>query len=228
MLIKSKIGIYMLPAALFLLLLNGCKKSDQGDLSVVKDGDGNIYNSVTIGTQTWLTENLKTTKFNDGSVIPQVSDNVAWQNVISPGFCWYNNDQSMINTYGALYNWYAVNSNKLCPAGWHVPSDGEWKTLTTYLGGELTAGGKMKEVGMGHWIYGNAGATNESGFDALPAGLRRSDGSFGFINYGDEWWSSTNSGNNSDYCYYVSSMAAKLGREQMGYNLGLSVRCIRN
>jgi uncharacterized protein (TIGR02145 family) len=142
----------------------------------ITDADGNYYNIVTIGTQTWMAENLETTKYNDGNNIPNISDNVAWSNLTTPGYCWYNNDDSTYkNLYGALYNWYTVNRGKLCPIGWHVPTDAEWTTLTTYLGGESVAGGRLKETGTMHWVSPNVGAINETGFTALPGSCRDFD-----------------------------------------------------
>ena len=108
----------------------------------VVDIDGNVYHTVTIGTQVWMVENLKTTRYNDGTAIPLVTDGTAWAALTTPGYCWYNNDSATYkNTYGALYNWYAVNTGKLAPTGWHVPTDSEWTVLTTYLGGESLQAG---------------------------------------------------------------------------------------
>ncbi len=195
----------------------------------VTDIDSNVYNTVIIGTQTWMTENLKTTKFNDSTAIPLVTDNTAWSNLTSPGHCWFDNDEASYKAiYGALYNWYSVNTGKLCPTGWHVPTDSEWKTLTDYLGGESVAGGKLKEAGTMHWVSPNIGATNESGFTALPGGLRFMWGRFedaGFIAY---WWSSTeiNSGiaRGRGMDFRESDVRSYIGGKDLGY----SVRCLSN
>jgi uncharacterized protein (TIGR02145 family) len=143
-----------------------------------------------------MAENLKTTKYNDGKAIPLVTDNVAWTNrdsiaLTTPAYYWYDNDSTTKKTYGALYNGYAVKTDQLCPTGWHVPDDAEWSDLTTYLGGEDVAGGKLKETGTDHWQSPNKGATNESGFTALPGGYRTMNGKFNYINGGSGWWSST-------------------------------------
>ena len=155
--------------------------------STVMDVDGNVYPTVKIGNQVWMAENLRTTHFNDGTIIPQVTDNAEWSNLLTPGYCFYNNDSAAYSaTYGAFYNWYTVETNNLCPDGWYVPSDEEWKQLEIYLGmSEADAdqatwrgqgiGGKLKESGTRHWRYPNTGATNETGFFALPSGCR--DGS---------------------------------------------------
>jgi uncharacterized protein (TIGR02145 family) len=168
-------------------------------LEVVKDIDNNKYDIITIGTQTWMAENLKTTRYNDGTLIPLITDNTPWGNAStnkSPGYCWYNNVPANLIAYGALYNWYAINTasngNKnVCPTGWHVPTDGEWTTLTNALGGTGVAGGKMKEAGLAHWVTPNTGATNESGFAGLPGGYRKGDGTFVNVGSYGYWWSST-------------------------------------
>ena len=127
---KSEILFHVfITCVLFSVLANSCKKDDLS----VKDGDGNTYSTVTIGTQIWLGENLKTTKYNDKTEIPLVTDDTEWEGLTTPGYCWYNNNSSYKNTYGALYNWYAVNTGKLCPSGWHVPSNTEWTALEDYL-----------------------------------------------------------------------------------------------
>lgn len=165
-----------------------------GGSGTVTDSDGNVYNTVTIGTQVWMAENLRTTKYKDNTAIPLVTDNTAWTNLSTPGYCWYNNDAATNkSTYGALYNWYTVNTGKLCPTGWHVPTDAEWSTLTTCLGGVGVAGGKLKEAGTSHWMSPNVGATNETGFTALPSGYRYAGGTFEYNGLGGWWWSSTES-----------------------------------
>jgi uncharacterized protein (TIGR02145 family) len=133
------------------------------------DIDGNYYTTVKIGTQVWIAENLRTTKYSNGTPIPYIEDNKTWSGltlgVVKTGaYCWYNNDSAKYkNIYGALYNWYAIiDSNGLCPDDWHVPTDGEWAILENYLGGNSVAGGKMKETGLEHWISPNKDATNES------------------------------------------------------------------
>lgn len=158
----------------------------------VNDLDGNGYYSVKIGTQTWLSENLKTTRFNDNSSIPLVSDSITWLSLTSPAYCWYKNDESDNKpVYGALYNWYTVNTGKLCPIGWHVPTSDEFTTLTDFLGGISIAGGKIKEAGIGHWLSPNTSATNESGFTALPAGQRGGIGEFVHNGMLATFWTST-------------------------------------
>lgn len=138
--------------------------------------DGDVYRTDTIGSQVWMVENLKTTKYNDGSSIPNVTDNTTWNGLNTGAYCWYNSDISNKKPYGALYNWYTLNTGKLAPYGWHVPTDVEWESLIDHLGGESVAGGKLKESGTTHWQTPNIGATNESGFTAVPGGFRSQDG----------------------------------------------------
>jgi len=199
---------------------------------IVTDVDGNIYHTVTIGTQVWLVENLRTTKYRDGTSIPYLSDNNTWSRASitsSPGFCWYNNDVSNKNSYGALYNGYTINTEEICPLGWHRPSMSEWNTLTTLwqIEGVIQAGGKLKEAGTIHWKSPN-NATNASGFTALPGGYRGSDGSCQFINYRGYWWSSTP----SQYAWEVVGMyydGDTVGRDiNNGKSYGNSIRCIRD
>ena len=207
----------------------------------VTDASGNTYPTVKIGTQTWMAENLRSTKYSDGTNIPLVTDQTQWANNSTnntklPMMSWYNNDQATYtaNKYGALYNWYAVsptsNGNKnVCPTGWHVPTDAEWTTLTDYLGGSFVAGGKMKSTGTQYWNSPNARATNESGFSGLPGGTRRYDGSF--VQIGDKgyWWSSTEDDTSNAWPRNMNYEIHHVGR---GYHVlkqnGFSVRCLRD
>ncbi len=199
----------------------------------VNDIDGNTYATVTIGTQVWMAENLKVTKYNDGIAIPLVTDNSAWSTLSTPGYCWYNNDQTTYgNTYGALYNWYTVNTSKLCPIGWHMPTDAEWTTLTTYLGGESVSGGKLKEIGTTHWTSPNTYATNETGFTALPGGYRYIKIT-GFMENGKTgiWWSATEDDMSWALSRHMSSNASYASKVYKVYNTkqsGFSVRCLKD
>jgi len=178
-----------------------------------------------------MIENLKTTKFNDGTPIPNVTDNAAWSILYTPGYSWQNNDISNKTTYGALYNWFAVSSGNLCPAGWHVATDADWTTLINYLGGENVAGGKLKEAGISHWKLPNSGGNNLSGFLALPGGYRDYNGVFGpsaGIGYSAYFWSSTE--NSINDAWYRSLDYADYGVVRLDlYKLnGLSVRCVKD
>ena len=194
----------------------------------VYDNDGNIYKTVSIGNQIWMAENLKTTRYNDNTSIPLVSDNNEWRSLISPGYCWYNNDASKYkSTYGALYNWYTVATFKLCPVGWHVPTHGQWSILATYLGGESVAGDKLKEAGESHWIRPNARASNESGFTALPGG-GRIDGTFEDIGIAGGWWSSTAFDGGNAWCRELDDDQVLLLSGSLSLSQGFSVRCIKD
>ncbi|OFY38428.1 MAG: hypothetical protein A2X01_18820 [Bacteroidetes bacterium GWF2_35_48] len=197
----------------------------------ITDIDGNVYNTVIIGTQIWMAENLNVTKLNDGASISLVTDNTAWSNLSTPGYCWYNNDQTTYgNTYGALYNWYTVNTGKLCPTGWYASSGADWEALITYLGGGSVAGGKMKETGTTHWSSPNTGATNESGFTALPGGRRNgSSGLFSDINNTGNWWSALSYNSGSAYFASIYNTASSLSSGSSAYpkTFGYSVRCLK-
>ncbi len=204
-----------------------CKKDDDNN-NQVKDIDGNVYHTVTIGTQVWMVENLKTTRYNDGTAIPLVTDSTEWVNLITPGFCWYNNDAAFKNTYGALYNWFTVNTGKLAPTGWRIPTDADWTILTTFLGGDSLAGGKLKETGTANWQSPNISATNETGFTAIPGGYRGAHGQFEKNREFGYWWSST-----EKYSGYVWSRGiyndySDVFRGDVSKNDGFSVRCLRN
>lgn len=200
-----------------------------GEQGTVTDEDGNIYSTIGIGSQVWMAENLKTTRFNDSTSITEVSDSTAWSFLITPAYCWYNNDEaSGRNIYGALYNWFTVGTGKLCPAGWHVPDNTEWTVLTTYLGGSKVAGGKMKVPGTQFWRQPNTGATNSSGFSGLPAGVRASNGEFDWR--GDELilWSSSSKDSNSAWYYGIDALDIELGDGCKSLLTGFSVRCIKD
>jgi uncharacterized protein (TIGR02145 family)/uncharacterized repeat protein (TIGR02543 family) len=192
------------------------------------DADGNVYTTVSIGSQTWMVENLKTTKFNDGTSIPLVKDSAMWINLSSPAFCWYNNDSTNKAAYGAIYNWYAVSTSKLAPTGWHVPSDSEWSVLTTYLGGDSVAGGSLKEAGLAHWLAPNAGATNSSGLSALPGGYRGEGGLFYWLGGYGNWWPSTEFDANNSWYRGMGYLGIAINHTYANKTAGFSVRCIRN
>ena len=204
----------------------------------VIDIDGNVYHTDTIGTQVWMVGNLKTTHYNDGTAIPLVKDSTSWANDTTPGYCYYNNDSAKYeNPYGVLYNGYAVNTGKLAPAGWHVPTDSEWNVLITYLGGKGVAGGELKEASIGHWLPPNTGATNVTGFSALPGGSRNNfSGYLSYTGIGSTgyWWSAMVLGapytcfylNDNNDTVYQSSNYSYIGYPSV-LNNGFSVRCVK-
>lgn len=213
----------------------------------VTDTSGNVYHTVTIGSQTWMIENLKTTKFNDGTDIPLVTIGTDWAAITTPAFCWYKNDEANYGSIcGALYNWYAVNSGKLCPKGWHVPSDEEWTVLETYLifngynFDGTTAGNKYAKAlaSTTNWypspVEGAVGNTdypakrNATNFTGVPAGCRAVDGGFAYYTFYAFWWSSSLNDASSVWdrgLYTDSNFAA---RSSYGFRNGFSVRCLKD
>jgi uncharacterized protein (TIGR02145 family) len=195
----------------------------------VSDIDGNTYKTIQIGTQTWMAENLKTTKYNDNTSIPLVTDNTAWSNLATPAYCWYeNNSASYKAIYGSLYNWFAINTNKLCPAGWHVPTDPEWTTLETFLGGKIVAAGKMKEVGTNNWNSTNSGVNNSSGFTGLPGGYRYRAGTFTSIGFLGAMWAATAYDASYAWYRYMTAAGNDLTVISNYKTSGFSVRCVKN
>jgi len=241
---NSYLTIYKLVFVVFVLtFMNGCKKEKNSNNSLVplpvNDIDGNVYQTVTIGKQIWMIENLKTTKYNDGASISNVTLDSDWTTLTSGSYCWYENDTTNKNTYGALYNWYSVDTKKLCPIGWHVPSNSDWTILTDYLGGEniygiSVAGGKLKESGTAHWRSPNTGATNETGFTGLPGGYRYGIVDFSWLGIGEQgyWWSSSldmidKPNDAADYramSYYDDIVINGIEIKMVGF----SVRCLKN
>ena len=203
------------------------------------DIDGNVYHTINIGTQTWMAENLKTTKYKDGTSIPNVTDSAAWINLSTPAYCWYNNDAATYkNTYGALYNWYAVNTGKLVPTGWHVPTDAEWTTLTNYVTANLGTSinvAKALAAATDWTIYSTTGTigcdltlNNSTGFSALPGGNRGSDNGAFVVGYYGNWWSSTEYLTYSAWSRTMSYRASNVYRNLNYKHSGFSVRCVRD
>jgi uncharacterized protein (TIGR02145 family) len=206
----------------------GCRK-DTADGNTIRDIEGNVYHVVKIGTQVWMSENLKTTRYNDGTAIPLITDNSDWASSNSGGYCWYDNDSiSYKDAYGAMYSWNAVNTGKLAPSGWHVASDEDWTKLVSFLGGDSVAGGKLKEKGTGHWAVPNTGATNVSGFTAIPGGYRFTDGQYYDIGQSSNLWSSTRA--TADYIYFrgIGYNYKYISRGTYNKRFGFSVRCVRD
>lgn len=212
--------------------------------SFVDNRDNEIYHYVKIDNQYWFAENLRAIKLNDGTPIPLVKDNKEWENLQTPAYCWYDNDKRAFGSaYGPLYNWFAVNTGKLCPAGWHVPSDEEWTQLTKYVGDSIDwvtrgiapsdgiAGNKLKEAGFKHWSYQDSlKATDEFGFRALPGGYRTIYGISFAIGFQGSWWSSSENkydprdGYNREM-YLNSSGVTRIEQYKQ---TGMSVRCVKD
>ena len=202
----------------------------------VKDIEGNTYKTIKIGTQTWMAENLRTTKYRNGIPIQNITNNAKWEKDETGAWCYYENDESNNKPYGKLYNWYAVkNSNQICPKGWHVPTDEEWTTLINYLDPEAdggaednTAGGKMKKAGMQYWKSPNKGATNSSSFSGVPGGSRYYNGpSNGMGEYG-VWWSSTQYSSSNVWTRDLFNYKDNVSRPNFSKSAGFSVRCVRD
>jgi uncharacterized protein (TIGR02145 family) len=199
------------------------------EAQAVKDADGNIYMTINIGKQIWIAENLKTTKLNDGKPIPLVTDEKAWKALKSPGYCLFNNDPANKDIYGALFNWYTVDTKKICPKGWHVPSDTEWKTMVDFLGDKNTASDKLKESGNDHWKNALINATDDFDFKALPGGTRLYSGSF--PEFGSSyavWWTSTEYSSLVAYNWGLHDSSSKVFNGYDSKQNGFSVRCIQD
>ena len=202
----------------------------------VTDIDGNTYKTIQIGSQTWMAEDLKVTKYRNGSTIQNITDNTQWKNNTTGAYCSYSNNTSNDCPYGKLYNWYAVNSNNgLCPTGWHVPTDVEWNNLINTLdpnanGGNNNniSGGKMKSTGTQYWLTPNTEATNSSGWSGLPGGSRSSDGSFNYIAKYATWWSSTENLTNGAWFRGLDYDIGDVLRDINNNKSGCSVRCIKD
>jgi uncharacterized protein (TIGR02145 family) len=244
---KKKHSFWVFPLVMMGILLSiasGCKKDDNDN--TVTDADGNVYHTITIGAQTWMLENLRTTKYNDGTKIENVTVVSAWAALTSAAFSWYDNDSvSFAGTYGAMYNFYAVSTGKLAPKGWHVATDDEWTILENYLIGNgynydgTTTDNKIAKAlaSSTGWqtsttvgAPGNTDYTayrNKSGFTALPGGFRNESGYFGNPGMDGNWWSST-AGGNGAYYRFLSYNRIDMYRNSTGEKNGYSVRCIKD
>jgi uncharacterized protein (TIGR02145 family) len=217
------------------------------DAQTVTDIEGNIYRTMTIGTQTWMTENLKVTTYNDGTVIPLVTDGNMWAIPSTPGYCWYNNDESGYkDAYGALYNWFALDSattggRNVCPAGWRVPTNLQWTILTDYLenngygyeksGNDIaksmaSASGWTPDLNAGNVGNDQAG-NNSSGFDALPGGFRDFDGTFDCIGGYGGWWCATQYDADNAWSGAIVYSSSNTGIYDYSKQVGYSVRCVK-
>ena len=219
------------------LLFFSCRKEDEEPVNIteeitieihdtiVNDIEGNSYSVIKIGDQIWMGENLKVTKYNDGSSIPNIIDQEEWINDSTGAYCNGDNSIDTTDKYGAIYNWYAVETEKLCPTDWHIPSKDEWTTLTNYAGGEKLAGNKLKST-YGWFRSGNG--NNEFGFNALPA-VNRDLVRFSIYQQHTSFWSSSLTVDNKPYAKSLT-----YGSDNFQYgsvenkSIGLSIRCIKN
>lgn len=217
---------------ILLVLTTGCHKKDSTETSpaiTLTDIDGNVYKTVTIGSQVWMAENLKVKHYRNGSLIPQVTDNTEWGNLTSGAWCYLDNDAANAGIYGLLYNWFAVNDlHNLAPTGWHIPSDAEVAVLVNYLGGVDVAGDKLKETGTVHWIAPNQGASNSSGFSALGSGYRTYTGTYQEKNYSSSYWNSIEFNEFNGDFWSLSSGMANVYSNSYFKVAGMSIRCIKD
>jgi uncharacterized protein (TIGR02145 family) len=222
----------ILIAGALLMIVLGCNKSDTYYYPVpppiVYDIDSNAYHTVTIGSQAWLVENLRTTRYRNGDPVSLVTDSAGWAATASGAYCNYWNLEANAAVYGRLYNGHAVSDPRnIAPAGWHVPTEEDWTTLTGFLGGELVAGGKLKESGFDHWAAPNTDATGLTGFTALPAGYRNEAGWFGNMHFSAVFWSSTPcDASHTWYRYMYYNYGGMYKDFYHDVQHGFSVRCI--
>jgi uncharacterized protein (TIGR02145 family) len=206
-----------------------CSKDDKNPVKPSSNIDNYTYKTVQIGDQVWMAENLKVTHYRNGDAVPNVTNASEWENLSTGAYCNYDNKTTHVATYGRLYNWYAVNdSRNIAPIGWHVASDAEWQTLIDYLGGADVFGGKLKEMGNTHWQSPNTGATNESGFSALPGGVRYSHGEFTDLGYCACFWSSTETNNKFAMCCWLLHTWSGANHMVCLKYWSLSVRCVKD
>ncbi len=215
---------------------------EQCGATFISDIENNKYQIIAINDQCWMAENLKTTMYRDGTPIPLVMDSATWGNLSTPGYTWYNNDPAMYNQdFGVLYNFYVVadtNSHRVCPTGWHVPTDLDWNSLRDFLdpnatgvnGSENIAGGALKEQGTEFWNDPNTGATNRSGFNGRAGGFRNSNGSFASIGLLGYWWSTQldNDFLKTSYDRVLHALDSKFYKFSDSQRLGINIRCIKD
>lgn len=224
--------------ALFTIAL-GCRKENISGIQFipspwivygsVADKEGNTYKTLAIGNKTWMVENLKTTKYNDGTPIPVIPDATYWNSLESPACCWQENNIAYKVTYGLLYNWFVIATDKLCPEGWHIPTDADWTELTDYLGGESGSAGKLKEAGIKHWNSPNNGATNETHFRALPGGnLNSADSLFQNLHEIGYWWTSSSFSSDLAVTRIMYDNSNDVEKYFYPKKNGFSVRCVWN
>lgn len=223
----------------FLLLFSVNLKSQELKANTITDIDSNIYQTVVIGNYEWMAQNLKTTTYNNGTKIPNVTDSNTWVGLKSGAYCWYNNNENNANTYGALYNWYAVNTCQLCPLGWRVPSDKEWKYLEGFVdnkyGPEAPVWDSTRSRGydVGQQLkstsgWRNGNGSNAFGFNAIPGGERASKGRFLFNGESGFYWSSSESDTSRAKYRCLIYFIDNIFRNDHPKFMGFSVRCIRD
>jgi uncharacterized protein (TIGR02145 family) len=237
-----KLKIVIAFKCLLLVVLSSCHSSNSSskysenavemDSTCIKDVDGNVYKTIKIGNQVWMQENLRVTHFRNGDPIPNLSDSAAWVDTEQAAFCNYNNDTGYVRVYGRLYNWYAASdARNICPVGWRVPHDSDYRTLDYHYGGATVSGAALKEQGLLHWKEPNAGATNESKFSALPGGHRGETAIFERMGYYAFFWNVNKyqQYNDTNYAHECSlNYSLSYFNQDWGCkNRGMSIRCIK-
>lgn len=241
-----KMALQTLTIALVFITVNACNKNNSDNntdntstivfnpsltYGSTTDIEGNTYKTIKIGNQTWMAENLRVTKYNDGTSILRTLVDSALYNATTGSYDSYNSTESndTIRNMGRLYNWQAASSNKLAPAGWHVATQAEWDTLIANLGGVSNAGGKLKEAGLTHWVSPNGGATNESGFSAMPSGRFYITGP-SFTNYSNNayFWCANTYNAGEGIMYGLNYLDAAIFKGHAQKNNGFAVRCVKN
>jgi len=230
--------ISLLFTFLFYLSCSDAPTSSEKTSGTITDIDGNVYQTIKIGDQWWMRENLKVVHYQNGEAIANVTEDSIWNNLTASAYCNYNNSIDTAAIYGRLYNWFAVvDSREIAPVGWHVPSEEEWRTLVDYLGGVSVAGGKMKttgtiEEGDGLWHnpdFDHTDATNESGFSALPGGIRGyTSQTFALLGYSAIFWSSTETRHDRAWLLTLNFAHSEVYYYSYSKDEGYSVRCVKD
>lgn len=228
------------------IFLTNCKKNEESNEPVssdnVTDIDGNVYKTVTIGTQVWMAENLRTSKYRNGIPIPQVVNDTDWSKLQTGAQCNYNNDETIVNKYGKLYNWHAVNdSRNIAPVGWHIPTNSEWTTLEFYVAGRIGTSGSVAKAlaSKTDWntsivvnsVGNNLAKNDTSGFNALPGGFRAKSGTFNYFGKYAGWWSTTEQEFSKDSVWNRSlNFEYRIVHRNTYYfkETGFSIRCIKD
>ena len=223
------------------LFLTACSSEEKSPQNTTRPAAVVLNQSIQIGTQIWSANNCTHSTYRDGTLIPQVTDLTQWGNLTSGAWCYYANYTANGIIYGKLYNWYALAGiydqaslnnpalrKQFTPVGWHVPSDAEWNTLITYLGGTFVAGGKMKVTGTTYWISPNTGATNSSGFGGMGGGFRTGVGSFASLGYGCDWWSFSENDEYTAWARYLLYNFNEANRSAMDKASGFYVRLVKD
>ncbi len=225
---------FILGLLFFGTVVIGCQSDDELfddyllQLESVTDVEGNQYRVINLYGKQWFVENLRSTVLNDGTPLFNFVLSEQWSTADSAGYCWYDNNPDHAQTYGALYNWHAVNTGKLCPEGWRVPNEIDWQMLIDSLGGEKVAGGKLKQKGTEFWKPKNTGATNSSKFRALPGGYRNLTGEFKHLGEYGFWWSTTTFDQNNAWYRCLYYYSERSYRNYFNKRAGFSVRCVKD